>query len=614
MGLVFCGHQKDQLCRSGVATKLFSKREHRLLLFSFTLLTVVYTTIAVYFSHFRAFWSPDSGSRFAMILSWVKYGHLVHIHYASANLDPSAQIHPQSYFLFHGTHSFCAMYLPLFPFLSGLAYRAFGFVGLTLVPQICGLTCILVTYMTARRLNLQSQLLIPLVMGFGTPIFLYSLVFWDHSAIMLITAVAGYLMLRAFQENSFRYAIIAGAVMGFGLWLHELFLAFFVSSWLAAVPLFKLRRCIVSGLPLGFSFIVLLWYIFNWWIYGTASGPHLGANVIQNNSDHPFSLGRILNPTEFGQRAMAQLVGTAIFDASRDLLPYYLAFACLLIIYAFPSWEGGPLLKFTLMLSIVAASVALFLVLKIYTHYSPAGLFQATPLLIPALAVSWYVRRPLTALLLTAIFYAWLSRMCFLFILILLINPMYPGTDWGSRYLLSALPLLVLLATHALEQQYHNVKGRWRSLVIANAVGLIGVSIICQVCGLIWIRRSLAYGRELNARVHAISSPLLVTDADIGARLVFPSTSQLQFLVRSSDDIKLFSKVLRHLQIDELTYVGSPSGEDSVVRALVANKQPFSKSRSQPLFKVNKKREQGDELQLVRFTLKPKGRMQNERN
>lgn len=72
---------------------------------------------------YGGFWAPDSGPRFAMIRNWVEHGSLIHLYYPYSDIDPSGQIHPLAYFLFHRAHDFTSMYSPVFPLLCGLAYR-----------------------------------------------------------------------------------------------------------------------------------------------------------------------------------------------------------------------------------------------------------------------------------------------------------------------------------------------------------------------------------------------------------------------------------------------------------------------------------------------------------
>lgn len=584
----------------------FSLPWHRVTVLMLISIATVYVGLALYLSSFHALWSPDCGVRFAMIRSQIEHGRLIYIYYPFAHLDPTGRIHPLAYFLFHRAHDFCAMYLPLFPFLSGLAYCVFGFRGLMLVPVLCGLGTLWVTYAMARRLGLRSRLLLIFVLGLATPLLLYSVSFWDHSAQMLLAALAGYWLLRAVLENSFRWAALAGAMLGLGMWVHELFLALFAAMWLAALPFLKQRRYIPGGLLMGFVPTLLTWGAFNLWLYGAFGGAHLSANVLQNNPDHPFSLVQILDQSQLAERAMLQFVGVYIVGSDDDIFPYYLAFFCLLLFYVYVGWSGKSLSRYASFLALVAAGLALWLLLK--ARGATDGLFLATPVLIPALAIPWYVRRVQATASHTTAFYAWLSRTCWLFALLLLINPMLPGVDWGSRYFLAMLPLLALLAAYALEQQHQTTEGRWRTPASVSVAGLIAISLFCQGSGLLWMRRCLAYDQELNTRIRTISSPVLVTDTDFNARLTNLPSSQASFLVRSDDDSRLFAVIVHQLKLNEVVFVGTEFGEDRIEGALSYSGQSFVRHKDQALWKVDHAREEGDDLRYVRYVVTMKGR------
>jgi len=582
---------------------LFRARKHSI--FITIPILVLYASVAYYLSGFHAFWSLDSGARFTMIHNLADGGRLIYPHYSAADLDPSGQIHPLTFFLFHRKHDFCMMYLPLFPLLSSVAYYVFGFGGLTLLPNLCGMATILIFGRTARMLGLHSGPLGMMVLGLATPLIVYSVVFWDHSAQMMITGLVGYWMLRSVTQNALYPAVLAGVMLGLGMWVHELFLALFVAIWFSALTI-RGRRCNISfGLLLGFVPMILTWGLLNLMIYGAFGGPHLGANVLQNNTYHPFSIDRILNGVQLADRSMLQLVGVSIFSSQDGVLPYHLVFASLLIIYAFAGWAGKPINVITPFLGLIIAVFALVLLLR--SHDASEGLFLVTPLLVPALSVPWYIPHDQSAISTTQVFYAWLSRTCWLFIIFMLVNPMTPGADWGSRYLLLVLPLLFLLSIYALEQQYQQKSGYERGAFVWCTAGIMAISLLCQINGLLMVRRSLAYGQELNSHIQAISTPVLVTDTDMTAFLTESPAVQARFEVRTDPDAKLFAMVLRKRLYQEVTFVGNEEGEVNVEDALAASGEVFMVREQHPLWKINHASQEGKQLELIRFVVKQKG-------
>jgi hypothetical protein len=122
----------------------------------FVLVSVLFIVIAAYFSSFHAFWSSDCGARFAMVRNFVEHGSLIHLYYPARSIDPTGQINPLFFYLYHRPHSFVPQYEPLFPLLSALPYRFFGFFGLLILPLICGVGTLAFIYASARRLGVAS--------------------------------------------------------------------------------------------------------------------------------------------------------------------------------------------------------------------------------------------------------------------------------------------------------------------------------------------------------------------------------------------------------------------------------------------------------------------------
>ena len=93
----------------------------------------IYIALALYLASFKAFWSPDCGVRFAMIRSLLEHGSLIHWNYAAGAADQAGQIHPVAFFLLHRANDFVPQYEPLFPLLSAVPYKLFGFYGLAII-------------------------------------------------------------------------------------------------------------------------------------------------------------------------------------------------------------------------------------------------------------------------------------------------------------------------------------------------------------------------------------------------------------------------------------------------------------------------------------------------
>lgn len=440
---------------------------------------------------------------------------------------------------------------------------------------------------------------------------------------MLLAAGGAYCVLRCLQGGSLRWALAAGATLGFGIAIHELLLALYAAAWLAFLPLIWRRRQwrLLLGLTAGFLPPALLWAAANYWLYGTPLGLHLSASMGGNPTDHPYGIALIMNWSSLAERSLDQLVGTMIFGSRDDLYPYFLALACLLIGYAIMAWSGGWMRRVVPVLSIGAAGLAAYLVAQVS---GGSGLFQATPLFIPALAVPWIasrsraretaaerrtrrgkvkirIRRDVPP---NDLFWAWMSRASCLYILFALINPMLPGVDWGSRYLLPVLPFLVLLAAWALEGQYVEFGRIGRGVVVASVIALVAVSFYCQCEGLTMTARNMRYNRDVNDGARAVKSPVMVTDLiGLGPEMTAAFLPLAQFLVRTDDDRALFASVLRRMGATEFTYIDPDMDAQTFEGLTLSPNQYFVKVEAHP-FIVKHADEDGQDLQFATFTLR----------
>jgi 4-amino-4-deoxy-L-arabinose transferase-like glycosyltransferase len=578
-------------------------------------IATLYAILAMILDRVGAFWSPDNGARFAMIKNWILHGSFIHWYYPYRKIDPTGQIHPLSFFLFHTQDTFYPQYEPLFPVLCAPFYRLFGFFGLTIIPILSGLGTVWLIYATARRLALRSAAAIAIAAGLGTPILVYSVVFWDHIVMMLITAAAMYCILQAVQEKNARWAAGAGAALGLGVFIHELLLAMFIAMFLASLPLAFTSdgRRLILGFMAGFVPLILLWLGTNQLLYGSFGGPHIDANMGGNPNNHPFSLATLLNPVGFAERAIGELTGIPspglmLFGTHTDLLPLFVVLGYALIGYWMIASFLGVASRFGLALSVGISILACYLIYQVHWAH---GLFLATPLIIPALSAQW-VATPLRnqheapmleALPADSLFYAWMSRAMWLFLFGAILNPMLPGEDWGSRYLLPILPVMVVLAGYALQSQYEACKGYWRKAALAGIAVIFGVSVYSQAEGLTMIRKNMVYNRAVNQLIlQQTMQAVVYSDIGMGAEASAVSLKQPQFIASSPSDWQLLLKAFRQSDIQNFTLIGAdPIGFDDLTASQTGGLK--LKQLGSQQFNPDPATEDGGNLSLTQYAL-----------
>jgi len=428
---------------------------------------VIYVLGALWFAKTGAIWSPDCGARLIQIESILRHPPQWWISYPAAVLDPEHQNSALSFYEYtHGGRTY-VFYSFMFALLNAPLFQAFGYFGLAILPLLGGLGAVAATYALGRRLQLRNPLAPALIAGLVTPLALYSVVFWDHAILTGLATLAIYLALTGAVQDRGRYWLLAGIVLGAGLWLHEILAPYVPALILGAWWLRSRHRWLRhSGLMvLGVLVFAIPLLAVNTKVYGTPMGPHLGNNRLGSPG---AILDFLLTPAEWGPGALYTLIGWG--DASPGFT------------WQLRDWLAHPNAKFqeeinaSLWMAVPLAAWLLLALTGWWRRWWPATLLVALGLVANSV---WVFRHPdwahspfLACPLLLLAFWAPLrnrasqeesshTRTALLQALVLingiytlmnLLKPTLGGTEWGSRHLLSIYPSLVLLGWAAVEQ------------------------------------------------------------------------------------------------------------------------------------------------------------------
>lgn len=477
----------------------------------------VYLLGALWFARTGAIWSPDCGARLIQVQSILKHPPEWWISYPAAHLDPDHQNSALSFYEFTHNGRTYVFYSFLFALLTAPLFQALGYFGLAILPVLGGLGAVAATYALGQRLRLRYPLAPALITGLATPLALYSMVFWDHAILTGLATFAIYLALTGATRNQGRYWLAAGAVVGAGLWLHEILVPYVPALILGAWWLRGRHRWLRhSGLLLlGVIAFAIPLLAINAKVYGTPSGPHLGNNRLGSPS---AILEFLKTPAEWGPGALYTLIGWG--DSSpgftwqlRDWL-------------AHPNPQFQRELQASLWMAIPLVAWLLLALTGLWRRWWPATLVVALGLVANSV---WVLQHPdwahspfLACPLLLLAFWAPLRSgdptdeperiRSGLFQALVLINGVYTlmnlvkptlgGTEWGSRHLLSIYPSLVLLGWAAIERLLPSpVETTWRpgSKALVGVAGLLlALSVPLLVHG-----SQTVYGMHQNNRAMA---------------------------------------------------------------------------------------------------------------
>jgi hypothetical protein len=203
---------------------------------------LTYLGIAWFVFPLEAIWSPDTGAKFLQLknLRWENGCLAFDIQYPGRAIDPSLQFatrEPGSGLLVVRSDKLQFQRLPIFPLLSWPGVQGLGFRGLYLLPALGGAASgILALHLLRRR---DRRVAMWILIAFGSPIYIYSTLFWEHTTATALTLFGAWLSLRGPSPYAswLRQMLIwtaVGIIMAFGAYI-RLETAIFALAWLLAL-------------------------------------------------------------------------------------------------------------------------------------------------------------------------------------------------------------------------------------------------------------------------------------------------------------------------------------------------------------------------------------------
>lgn len=212
------------------------------------------------------FWTTDGGNRFIQVQQLARNGELP-IEYPGADIDPRFALAPTGghHFLIREgrLHSF---YPPAFPLIVAPLYRLLGLPGLYVIPVLSTLAALLLFGAVARELGAGRWTGVAAVaLVFATPLFFYTVSFWEHTLAIAVTLGGVLLVLR-------RRPALGGAVVALGAAFREEGYVALAAIAMALLSDRRLRETIVFAAGAG-AVLAPLW-ITNSMHYGHPLGLH----------------------------------------------------------------------------------------------------------------------------------------------------------------------------------------------------------------------------------------------------------------------------------------------------------------------------------------------------
>ncbi len=456
------------------------------------------------------FWITDNANKFLQAESIADSGYTDYsLHRPGKRIDPDFRYNPvPSPFSVVENGNLYSVFSPVFAVVSSAPYRLLGHGGLYLIPLISSLLMLFGLANVSRLLGLGSIAVhaVVIIGGLCTPVWFYSVVFWEHTAAVCLCIWAVYWFLR-FHRSGVLGHLIAGSILAaLGIWFRdELYLFCIV---LVGVTLhYKRDRRISTLLTAATAMIAVsvpLW-LFQWKTIGHPFGFHLGTHILSADDifDHVFSRFQVFyNLAVMGSPSVfLSLLTASPFITAAVWRPRFSGSAFKI---AMPSFA---------LAAIVSALITLggfaFADSPIARLLQSNGLFAAAPFLVlafiqPRTADETDSASPAEWLLTAALAYA---------AVYILAAPVMgsTGIHWGNRFLLTLYPMLAALAVSNIVRW----AGMMKSYVTPHTIALaavILVSFAAQVYSIDLLKTKKDFSRRLNAEIARQPEEIVITN------------------------------------------------------------------------------------------------------
>ena len=472
-------------------------------LFSF----LIYLSLAWFFLYPESIWSPDEGAKLLQLQALrLENGKLtLAIPYAGNYLDPSHQFalaeHPKDLLTISSVDQLLLERLPIFPLISKPLFDRFGSFGLYILPTVSGALVGVLSLMLVEEKD--RRVLMWLLICFASPVWIYSMLFWEHTLAAAL-CLSGILLATIVCQNK------PGR-------LQKILIYFLTAFLFSAAAYFRMESILLAGAFLLSCFILRkenrLWMIILATImllmllpYGFLQGALFEGNPV------PFNFRYLFHPLDYlrtaGWGAIPDLLVGPGLDEALDtgwLGGLWAIAAILAIAHSFvePQTSTTRILKWmSLSLCVLVSGWFLF---TITPYRSAHGLLFTTPWAVLGITRirqlwkrgDWQPRMIMLTALLGLFAYS-------LVLLVLRGSSPHGGLEWGARFALVFYPLLAIIAGWDM-RSLHII-----DITIILALFVIGLGF--QFRGMETIRSDRQINSSINQTILETPEDHIVTD------------------------------------------------------------------------------------------------------
>lgn len=509
------------------------------------------------FLEIQGFWIIDNGNKFLQMQAIQASGYRDYsLPWPGQEFDPEFEFNPiPAPFSYIQDGKLYSFYPPFFATVSTVFYRLFGMAGLYVIPWLSAVGMLAGLARLAGLLggSARARAVTVLLGGLCTPLWFYSVVFWEHMPAVCLAVWAVSFVVRAIGNESRRDLIIGSALATFSIYFRDEF--YLLCGVLVALLLVSARsdrfRVVFVALATMAVAILPLW-IFQ----GLALGHPLGFHVLSQTAsgvfDHVLQRPKVIYVLFL---AFVPQIGASLVLSA----PFALAFL----------W--GPKLTrdaFGKLLPIAAAVATLFCGISLTgmaRAESPIswlnqsnGLFAAAPILMLAFL---RVRTADGSLISPVATRLWIIALAYSALYVLAApGDGSQGIHWGNRLLLILYPLLIVIAAQNLVLWFDE-HGLRRRLGVLSLVATLMVSGGAQIYSIALLQERKQFSHRLSQSIEHLPEKLVLTDLWwLPQDLFAVFQDKAIFYAKSSDEVEKLLRRLRALPDERLLFVTRRGG------------------------------------------------------
>jgi len=531
----------------------------------------------------NGFWSSDQGVKLIQVQSL-----LLNKYQTNAAVYPGEVYDPQRTFSpLHGQYlerdrQSYPMFSAAFALVTSVPFFLFGYPGLYIIPIVSTLLTLLVVAQIGKYFLGPAWLGFAIIVcGIASPLFFYSLVFWEHTLATLLVTLGLWQMVIALKTQRLYQMAVAGVCLGLSVWFRNEALLSIVGLGLALLiirPQGFWRACWWLGCGAGIALLPLL--AFNQLVYGAFVGPHILVAGRANYQTQPT----------FGALITARLDWANYLLVPLKPLPLIGVSILVISLLASRIARRPKVTRLSLLVSAAAMVVlGIFILIQISPNTEQTSLLFAFPLFllffVPPEISEDVQRSGVASSPAASLATKQLVSILFWFVLLFglaawLLQIPDGGSQWGPRMLLPIMPAAILVGLWKVATWFRRAPAMPALLALMAAITtLANASLIGEIDGIRMLRTVNLANYHIVSQVDQSRQDVIITDVWYAPPLLSPIfyDHRKVYLIGTGAEFDALLARLAQNGITSFYYLGIRSKEISATSRLWPQLAPIRK-------------------------------------